>query len=1394
MKKILGLDLGTNSIGWALVNEAENDSEKSSIIKLGVRVNPLSVDEKNNFESGKSITTNADRTLKRSMRRNLQRYKLRRQNLLSILKHAGWITDDTVLAETGNFTTFQTLRLRAKAVDSEISLTELARVLLMINKKRGYKSSRKLKNDEDGQAVDSMGVAKELYDEQITPGEYVYRNIEVYKYNIPDFYRSDLENEFDRIWEFQKAFYPDILNDALKEDVKGKTKSQTWTICKEPFGIEGIKRPSGRDLIKQNYSLRHMALCESLDLESLAIVLQEINGQIMNSSGYLGSISDRSKELYFNHQTVGQFLVSRLEKNPNGSLKNLVFYRQDYMDEFERIWNTQRGFHPELTDELKSEIRDVVIFYQRRLKSQKALVSVCELEGRKQEMTVNGKLKTRIVGPKVCPKSSPLFQEFQIWQTINNLKINGLSLGLEEKELLAEELSVKDRLSKAEILKLLPGRCKTDDVNFKEIKGNRTQSALYKAYAKIIEQSGHGQYDFSKMPSSDAERIVREIFGGLGYDTDILEFNSDADLEQQPLYRLWHLLYSYEGDNSKTGNGKLVSWISANLGFEPEYAKYIANVTFEPDYGNLSARAMRKILPFMKKGAVYSDACTEAGYRHSEKSLTKEEIAGKSYKDRLPEISKNSLRNPVVEKILNQMVNVVNQVIEKFGKPDEVRIELARELKKSQKERQNAAAAISKSKTKNEECLTELQEKFNIAHPSRNDIIRYKLYNELALNGYKTLYSGTYISQEKLFSKEFDIEHIIPQSRLFDDSFSNKTLESRQVNIQKGNMTACDFVRKTYGADAFSEYQANVDRLYYKEGILSKSKRDKLLMGETEIPDNFIERDLRDTQYISKKAKEMLEEVFASVVTTTGAITDRLREDWQLVDVMKELNWDKYAMQGLVESYMDKDGKEIRKIKDWTKRNDHRHHAMDALTIAFTKRSFIQYLNNLNARVPKNQDCGNIVDLSRYSSFDIPKSDRTKVVGYIESTQLYRDNKGRLRFIPPIPLDEFRREAKRHLDAVLVSVKAKNKVVTRNVNSIKRKNGVIREVQLTPRGQLHNETVYGSILKYSSKEEKIGAGFDIAKIHSVASPVYREALLKRLAEFGNDSKKAFSGKNSLDKNPVYIDDLHTSTVPLKVKTLSMETQYTIRKEISPLNFKDEKAINKVIDSGIRTLLLERLSEYGGNPQKAFSNLDENPIWVNKEKGLQVKRVTVSGVNNAVALHDRHDYAGRTIVDENKVPVPADFVSTSNNHHVAVFIDGDGNLQEHIVSFLEAVEAARTGNPVVNRDYKKDEGWKFLFTMKQNEYFVFPNVGNGFDPAEVDLKDPENYNIISPNLFRVQKLATKNYVFRHHLETNVNEVKELRDITWKRIQNVNGLKGIIKVRVNHLGQIVGEGEY
>ncbi len=117
-----------------------------------------------------------------------------------------------------------------------------------------------------------------------------------------------------------------------------------------------------------------------------------------------------------------------------------------------------------------------------------------------------------------------------------------------------------------------------------------------------------------------------------------------------------------------------------------------------------------------------------------------------------------------------------------------------------------------------------------------------------------------------------------------------------------------------------------------------------------------------------------------------------------------------------------------------------------------------------------------------------------------------------------------------------------------------------------------------------------------------------------------------------------------------------------------------------------------------------------------------------------------------------------------------------------------------GLPVIDREFNKGIGWQFLFTMKQNEYFVFPNEKTGFNPNDIDLLDPKNNKLISPNLFRVQKLATKNYFFRHHLETTVEEKKELKNIAYKPQLGLATIKDIVKVRVNHIGQIVKVGEY
>ena len=364
--------------------------------------------------------------------------------------------------------------------------------------------------------------------------------------------------------------------------------------------------------------------------------------------------------------------------------------------------------------------------------------------------------------------------------------------------------------------------------------------------------------------------------------------------------------------------------------------------------------------------------------------------------------------------------------------------------------------------------------------------------------------------------------------------------------------------------------------------------------------------------------------------------------------------------------------------------------------------------------------------------------------------------------------------------------------MTQNVNKSKIKGGTRKKVQLTPRGQLHNETIYGHTLHRVSEWVKVDGKMTPERASLIAKKAYREAIIARLAQSGNDPKKAFTGKNSPEKNPIWLNELHAEQVPPQVKLVYFEDYYPIRKPISP-----DLKIDKVIDAGVRRILLARLEEFNGDPKKAFSNLDENPIYLNKEKGITIKSVRLRGVLSAIPLHEAKDHFGHTITDGEGQKRPVDYVQTASTHHIAIYRDSAGNLQDVAVSFLEATTRKALGIPVVDTEYHATEGWHFLFSMKQNEYFIFPDIEHGFDPQSIDLFDTKNKAEISRHLYRVQTLSKieygnqciRDYLFRHHLETTVSKELVLKGITYQSVKSLAPLEGIIKVRINHLGDIL-----
>jgi len=179
-------------------------------------------------------------------------------------------------------------------------------------------------------------------------------------------------------------------------------------------------------------------------------------------------------------------------------------------------------------------------------------------------------------------------------------------------------------------------------------------------------------------------------------------------------------------------------------------------------------KAIRKILPYLMEGDGYSEAMSYAGYDHSN-SPTKDQNFQRTLLYQLKPIPKNSLRQPVVEKILNQMVNIVNAIIEKYGKPDEIRVELARELKQSKEERNETDKAMSKRQRENEDIAKRLAE-YGL-RATRNNIIKWRLYEEIDNQDKKLnaicIYCGQSIPfTEAILGNDVDIEHIIPKSKL----------------------------------------------------------------------------------------------------------------------------------------------------------------------------------------------------------------------------------------------------------------------------------------------------------------------------------------------------------------------------------------------------------------------------------------------------------------------------------------------------------------------------------------------------------------------------------------------------------------------------------------------------
>ena len=1269
MKKVLGLDLGTNSIGWALIDIDENDIP-IRIMAMGSRIIPLNSDDRDQFQKGQAISKNQDRTKARTQRKGYNRKQLRKNDLRKILTELN-INPTEDLLKIPSLDLWK-LRSDAASENSIISQEQLGRIFYMLNQKRGYKSARSEANED-------------------------------------------------------------------KKDTE-----------------------------------------------------------------YVAEVKGRYTELKDRKQTIGQYFYDELlVSNQNDTyfqVKKKVYPREAYIEEFDNIINIQKKKHNFLTNEVIEKLRNEIIYYQRKLKSQKGLVSVCEFEGFNTSYLDNEtqKNKTTFTGPKVAPKTSPLFQICKIWESVNNISLKVKNPegskykwgdripNLEEKSLIVKHLSENSNLSLTDLLKIL--QLKKEDVYvnkqiLKGLQGNITYAVIH----KILGESKWLRFDLQTIPSNHKAYLVDKKTGEILAEKEGLKL--DYKLEQEPLYQLWHTIYSIK-DLEECKNALI-----KRFQISEDIAEELSKIDFNKQaFGNKSNKAMRKILPYLMQGFDYSQACSLAGYNHSN-SLTKDEQSSREILDKLELLPKNSLRQPVVEKIINQMINVVNAIIEKYGKTEKIdiiRIELARELKQSKDERNDADIQNSGNKKLNEEVSKRLQElglpatkryiqKYKFIFPTRDK----KLKDAQVVN--QCIYCGyAFNLTEALSGDNFDVDHIVPKALLFDDSQTNKVLVHRSCNSTKTNQTAFDYISKK-GNEELSKYIERVDD-WFKRGIISYSKMQRLkvsfeeyterkkLKKETEADkrlwESFIDRQLRETQYISRKSKEILQQICNNVTTTEGTVTATLRNLWGWDDALMNLQMSKYKELGqtVIKEWTSEHGKrkhQKEEIENWSKRDDHRHHAIDALVIACTQQGFIQRINTLNASEVKNE---------------MNKKVEEAAIVYNEKLTLLEKY---LITQKPFSTVDVEKEAEK----ILISFKAGKKVATSGVRKIKI-NGKKRVVQsdiIVPRGALHEQFVYGKI-KVEDKDKPLKFLFENSD--RIINTHIKTLVKNRLLENENNAKVALA---TLKKNPIYLD---TNKEIILDKTSCYKEEYVIKYKLQDIKTKD---VPFIIDSKVKQLIQARLEQHNGKEKEAFKDV----LWFNEEKQIPIHTVRCfTGLSAVEAI--KKDENGKDI----------GFALLGNNHHIAIYKDTEGKQIQHVCTFWHAVERKKYKIPYVIQNtsvlwdslLEKELPQSFLeklpttnlelqLSMQQNEMFILGLSKEEFE----DAIQKGNKQLLSKYLYLVWSVSDNNFWFRHHLETKNSELKNIAGAKeGKRLYNIRSLGALtnlnpIKVRLNHLGEITKIGE-
>lgn len=1004
---------------------------------------------------------------------------------------------------------------------------------------------------------------------------------------------------------------------------------------------------------------------------------------------YVAAVNQRYIDLQEEGITIGQHFYQELlnSKVEGGKgayytfrIKDKVYPRAAYIAEFDQIMHVQRVYYPSiLTDELIDTLRNRIIFYQRPLKSCKHLVSLCEFEMRPYKKD-DGKLVYS--GPKCAPRTSPLAQLCSMWEAANNITLTNRNnehyiISQEDRKRIVDflcnnkELKVKD-LQKLLGIKMSDGWWAGKAIG-KGLKGNTTLNQLREAL--------QGKYNqWLEMPIKQQDSQLFDAETG-----EIIQIIA-PDVENTPLFQLWHAIYSSQNSEDLTNTLKKKFGIT-----EQTVIDALCKIDFvKPGYANKSHKFIRRILPYLMEGMKYSEACEHIGINHSN-SMTAAEREAQPLEERIELLQKNALRQPVIEKVLNQMINLVNRLQQEYGPIDEARVELARELKQNREERDSAYKAINKNERENAIRAAKIAE-YGI-HPSRSRIQKYKMWEESL---HTCFYCGKIVDVSQFLNgADVEVEHIVPRSILFDDSFSNKVCACRECNHAKGNMTAMEYIDTKSVAEQEAYKQRVADA--YNNKRISKTKRDHLLWRRADIPQDFIERQLRQSQYIAVKAVEILQTGIRQVWTSGGCVTDFLRHQWGYDEILHTLNLPRYRLVDELTEYVTTEHAgqkhQEERIKNWTKRLDHRHHAIDALTVALTRQSYIQRLNTLEAS----------------------HSEMEKQVQ--EAGTIYKDKKSLLeRWVaeqPHFSVDD----VSRNVDGILISFRAGKRVTTPARRAIYRggKPIVVQRGLQVPRGALTNEFVYTKSGEKYARKYPIDA---ISNPDNIVDPTIRNLVKERLAAFGGKANEAF-------KEPLF------SAEGMEIKTVRCYNK-------------------KLSDKGVVAIKYDE-----NNNPIGYAETDNNhhvAIYINKKGEIKESIVSFWGAVERkrygvpVIITNPHEIWNELLDKE----LPQEFLNTLPEDDWKYLL----SMQENEM-FILGMEDDEFNDAIESKDYCRLN--KYLYrvqSISHNDYFFRYHTQTKVDDNYEGFENGRNISFAMKNLYRVRSPKGLYALFPHKVKIDI----------------------------------------